>query len=97
MSTKTIWTFSISWVVIIMFLLSADNCSSTQVVPTPLVNYQLACQNLSKLGCPIGLDVKCSVTLQMENEQHLTNIDVDCLTTATTQDAAIGCGGVSCQ
>lgn len=81
----------LSWV-----LLSA--CASVPVVPTPtLLEYQQACQNLAFLTCPIGNNPKCEATLQMEVEQHLTNVDVTCLTAATTKAAAVACGGVSCQ
>jgi hypothetical protein len=98
MKKQTVWIFAIAWLSILIMALSCDSCSTTQVVPTPSTNdYQLACQNLESLKCPIGSDPLCAATLQEEDTGHLTNIDVSCLKVATTQAAAVACGGVSCQ
>jgi curli biogenesis system outer membrane secretion channel CsgG len=98
MTTRAIWIVSLGWVGLLIFLLSA--CASVPVTPTPAPtgsDYQQACLNLAALECPIGSDLKCEATLQMETEQHLTNIDVSCLKKAATKGAAVACGGVSCQ
>ena len=86
----------IGFLVLVGVQILLGGCATTPIIPSSN-DYQLACQNLTTIGCPIGQDAACASTLEMEVVQRLTNIDVMCLKTATTPVAAVACGGVSCQ
>ena len=75
----------------------ATCATGIQPGPQPPPPAATACDNLARLGCPGGIDSTCVVILQQMVDQHMTRIDLGCLTGAQTQDAARACGGVTCR
>jgi hypothetical protein len=65
--------------------------------PQPIPTAATACDNLALRGCPSGIAQSCVVVLQQMVDEHITRIDLGCLTGAQTQDAVRACGGVTCQ
>lgn len=65
--------------------------------PQPIPTAATACDNLALRGCPSGIAQSCVVVLQQMVNEHITRIDLGCLTGAQTQDAVRACGGVTCQ
>ncbi len=56
-----------------------------------------ACSNLAAQGCLEGADPACPVALAKMIDAGIGGpIDLTCLTSATSKDAARACGGVSC-
>jgi hypothetical protein len=81
---------------------TGSNCGTTpQPVPTPTVDagspYAAACSNLAAIGCADGTAPNCPAILsQMVAGRMSRTLDVACLTTATTKEAAEKCGAL-CQ
>lgn len=55
-----------------------------------------ACSHLAAIGCIEGADTHCAAVLEHVVDAGLTPINVRCLASASTKEAARSCGGVSC-
>lgn len=86
-------------VVLLAFGCAASNCSQPSPIPTPTPTAATACDNLARLGCADGTAPNCVQILQQIIDQHMTRtpVNLSCLTSAATLDAAIGCGAVVCK
>jgi len=59
-------------------------------------DYGAVCAHLALVGCPEGRDPGCATILARMVAARLTNLDVACLSAASTPDAVGACGGVAC-
>lgn len=87
-----------------MFCLAWSACPQPlpPVPPVPAPDaapsiYQASCANLAKLGCPEGLAANCAAVFEQAQTARMADLKPACLTAATTQAAARGCGSVRCQ
>lgn len=56
-----------------------------------------ACANLAALGCTEGKAANCAATIDHVLAEHLTTVNVACLSGAKTKAAAHACGFVECR
>jgi len=56
-----------------------------------------ACANLAAVGCAEGRAPNCGATIDHVLAEHLTPVDVACLSSAKTKAAAHACGFVECR
>lgn len=74
-------------------------CATTPPTPTPgpnvAINCKQACDNLNALSCEEGLSRNCLDACTVA-QGLLTNFDLACASTATTQEQARECRGIRC-
>lgn len=76
---------------------TASTCAGIQPTPTPQATAATACDNLSKLGCADGTAPNCVQMLQKIIDDHMTTVNLSCLTAAGSIPAAVACGAVVCE
>jgi hypothetical protein len=57
---------------------------------------QTACANLATLTCAEGIDTTCETTCQNATTQGIADLNLPCLTSATSVAAVQACGTVNC-
>lgn len=57
----------------------------------------LACANLAAVGCAEGKVSNCAATMDHVLSEHLTTVNLTCLTTKKTKAELRACGFVVCQ